>query len=189
MPAPAGSTSTTSPGSAGTANAALAQPQNDAAAAAMANAPPGVSAGEHRPARAWTINEAALQIIKESEAPDGPRLNAYAEGKRWFIGYGHAGAHRGQVINRTRAEELLRQDVAKCEKVVGQAVKIGVTRNEFSAMVSLCHNIGSTRFRKSQVVSLLNADQRSQAAQAFNEWTKPISLALRRRKEITLFTS
>jgi GH24 family phage-related lysozyme (muramidase) len=135
-----------------------------------------------------TTHDATLQIINDTEAPDGPRLKAYAEGTRWFIGYGHAGATRGQIINRARAEELLRQDVHKCEQALAQAVKVSITHNEFSAMVSLCHNIGSTRFRKSQVVARLNSDQRSQAAQAFNEWTKPISLALRRRREITLFT-
>jgi GH24 family phage-related lysozyme (muramidase) len=156
--------------------------------AVNAGEPFGVSQGERKAARFWTTHDAALQIIKDAEAPDGPRLKAYAEGTRWFIGYGHAGATRGQIINRARAEELLRQDVHKCEQALAQAVKVSITHNEFSAMVSLCHNIGSTRFRKSQVVARLNSDQRSQAAQAFNEWTKPISLALRRRREITLFT-
>jgi lysozyme len=141
---------------------------------------------ERKPARKWTTNDAALEIIKSSEAPDGPRLKAYAEGKRWYIGYGHT-AVRGQVITEKRAHELLRQDVRKCERHVGQAVKVAVTRNEFSAMVSLCHNIGGSHLRKSEVVTYLNGGGRIEAAEAFNEWIYPAGLAPRRKREMALF--
>jgi GH24 family phage-related lysozyme (muramidase) len=150
------------------------------------SAPADTGGQERRPAKKWTTNDAALDIIKTSEAPEGPRLKAYAEGKRWFIGYGHP-ATRGQVITDKRAHELLRQDVRKCERQVAQMVKVAVTRNEFSAIVSLCHNIGSTRLRKSEVVTYLNVGGRVEAAEAFNEWIYPAGLAPRRKKEMALF--
>jgi lysozyme len=157
------------------------------AAPGVMEAPAAPGSTERRPATMWATAEAALQIIKQAESPDGPRLKAYAEGKRWLIGYGHAGATRGQIISAERAEELLKQDVRKCERAVGQAIKVEVSRNEFSAMVALCHNIGAPRFRRCTVVTLLNKGQRSEAAQAFNEWSRPAALAARRQKEIALF--
>ncbi|MFM2069425.1 MAG: hypothetical protein RLZZ584_4334 [Pseudomonadota bacterium] len=155
-------------------------------AEAAASAPVDATAGERRPARKWAINDAALDIIKTAESPGGPRLQAYLEGKRWFIGYGHP-AVRGQVITEKRALALLRQDVHKCERQVAASVKVPVTRNEFSAMVSLCHNIGTTRYAKSEVVAYLNQGGRVEAAEAFNEWIYPAGLAPRRRKEMALF--
>jgi GH24 family phage-related lysozyme (muramidase) len=170
--------------------AAPARPGLAVAAVALnhdAPAAPAPGSGERRPATMWATSEAALQIIKAAESPDGPHLKAYAEGKRWFIGYGHAGAARGQVISPERAEELLKQDVRKCERAIGQAVKVDVNRNEFSAMVALCHNIGIPRFKHSGVVAKLNKGLRDEAAQAFNDWARPASLAVRRQMEIALF--
>jgi lysozyme len=70
-------------------------------------------------------------------------------------------------------------------------VTVPITSNEFSALASLCFNIGPPWFIRNRVdaVKRLNEGKRGEAADAFNEWTKPPSLIPRRKKEIQLFTN
>jgi lysozyme len=153
-----------------------------------APAQPG-SSGERKPAREWRTNEAGLQIIKQSE---GLRLKAYFEGNKWRIGYGHGGAvSQDSTITEEQANAMLRDDLQECESAVASAVKVPVTGNEFSALASLCFNIGPSWFDRNKVdaVKRLNEGKRVEAAEAFNEWTKPASLMPRRKKEIQLFTN
>jgi lysozyme len=172
--------------------AALAAAASLAAVSALALAPEsGVelvadSSGERLPARSWTINAAGLQIIKQSE---GLRLKAYPERRAWRIGYGHGGARPGQTITAAKAEALLNQDLHVCEGAVRSAVTVPVSRNEFSALVSLCYTLNERHFKGSAVVALLNDDKRDEAAQAFRQWIKPAGLATRRRREMQLFLS
>ena len=135
------------------------------------------------------INAAGLDIIKESE---GLRLEAYQAGGVWYIGYGHSGASPGQKITEGEAEALLRKDVRASEDVVKNLIAVPVNANEFSAMVSLCYNLGSGNFGKSLVVSKLNDGDRKGAADAFRNHNKAGGavnehLTERREKERALF--
>ncbi|HEX4365819.1 MAG TPA: glycoside hydrolase family protein, partial [Rhodopila sp.] len=59
------------------------------------------------------------------------------------------------------------------EGVVNSAVGAGVTTaNQFSAMVSLCFNIGATNYRASSVLSEHLATHTQNAAAAFLLWNK-----------------
>jgi lysozyme len=150
--------------------------------------------GTKRTANAWTINEEGLAIIESSE---GLRLTAYELAGQWLIGYGHArGVTAGMTITKEQAEQFLRQDVSLCEGSVAAAVTEPVTRNEFSAMVSLCYNIGHQTYERSSVVSKLNAGDHAAAADGFLAWNKAKVngvktevpyLTARRQKERALF--
>lgn len=136
-----------------------------------------------------TINDAGLQIIKDSE---GLRLEAYSLAGQWLIGYGHAGAKAGQTISEAEADRLLRQDVAASEAAVRRMVLVPVNRNQFSAMVSLAYNLGSGGFSRSSVLEALNKGKYKAAADAFMNHNKAggvvnAHLTERREKERALF--
>lgn len=111
-----------------------------------------------------TINNAGLAIIKESE---GLTLTPYQDGGLWFVGYGHAIQGPGPAIDKGEADALLRADVALCERKIGALVTVPVNTNEFSALVSLCYNLGWQTFGASSIVRRLNAGDRQGAADAF----------------------
>lgn len=155
---------------------------------------PAPNTGVKRTANAWTINQAGLEIIESSE---GLRLTAYQLSGQWLIGYGHArGVTAGMTITKEQAEQFLRQDVSLCEGSVAAAVTEPITQNEFSAMVSLCYNIGHQTFERSSVVAKLNGGDHAGAADAFLVWNKAKvngvktempNLTARRQKERALF--
>ncbi len=145
---------------------------------------------DERPARSWTTNDAGLALIEESE---GLRLQAYNGGGTWRIGYGHStGVTKGQSISAAQADAYLRDDVKACEVALGRLVVVPVTRNEFSALVSLCDSTGAYSLRKASVISRLNSADRPGAADAFMLWVKaggkPVPhLVVRRTAERELF--
>lgn len=137
------------------------------------------------------INDAGLEIIKQSE---GLQLDAYQSGGHWFIGYGHLGAKPGQTISQAEADRLLRQDVVGAENGVKRLVIVPVNENEFSAMVSLAYNLGIGNFGRSSVLEKINAGDRKGAADAFLRHNKAGGvvnehLTQRREKERALFLS
>lgn len=146
------------------------------------------------PASTWKTNAAAIAIIKASE---GLRLDAYTDGTRWLIGYGHtATARMGMRITEAEAEALLRQDLHVCETAIGNTVAVPVSENEFGAMASLCYNLGTGNFAKSPVVARVNAGDYAGAADAFLTHTRGTlngvkqeipHLKTRREKERALF--
>ena len=116
------------------------------------------------------INNAGLAIIKQFE---GCELKAYkCPAGVWTIGYGSTGAHvtPGLKITQERAEELLMQDLVRFEKGVSDLVKVELTDNQFSALVSLAFNIGLKNFGGSTLVRLLNKADYDGAASNFKKW-------------------
>lgn len=147
-----------------------------------------------RPEAGLTINEAGLEIIRDSE---GLRLEAYWSGGQWLIGYGHSRTTRkGMTITAAEADALLRDDIADSESAVRRVVKVLVNRNQFSAMVSLAYNLGAGAFSRTKVVERLNAGDYDGAADAFllhdrmriDGELRPVQhLTERRMKERALF--
>jgi len=177
--------------------AAQSEPGSEKAAETLSSSPsPAASSSDEmvgHPANAnLRINDAGLQIIKESE---GLRLEAYVAGGRWYIGYGHACTDcAGKTISETQADAYLRDDVKGAEDVVKKLIAVPVNANEFSAMVSLAYNLGGGNFAKSAVVSELNAGDRKGAADAFLNHNRAGGvvnehLTERREKERALFLS
>lgn len=99
----------------------------------------------------------------------------------------------GDKINEQTAQELFEFHLKKAEDGVSGAIMSPVTDNEFSALVSLCYNIGCTAFRKSTLVKLLNArEDKIAIADQFLVWNmskgKVLSgLVKRRHAERSLF--
>jgi lysozyme len=165
------------------------------AASACASSPtrvsaPGAPPAATSPASQLTTNEAGIAIIKKSEAL---RLDAYELGGSEFIGYGHL-MRQGEAdhITEARAEALLKGDLADCEAALRRGLSVPVTSNAFSAMVSLCYNIGTGNFGSSSVLKALNAGDRAGAADAFLLWNKAGGVVLdrlvsRRKEERALF--
>lgn len=102
------------------------------------------------------INAHGLQIIKQFETC---RLKAYKDGGgRLTIGWGHLLVDGDPVeITQEQADALLVQDVAHAEKLIEAFVKVPLTSNQFSALVSFAYNLGNKPFAKGTVDDLLNA--------------------------------
>jgi len=142
------------------------------------------------------VNAAGLDLIKSFE---GLRLKAYkCSAGVDTIGYGHTSA-AGEpkvtprmTITAAEAEKILARDLGKYEQAVDKSVTVKPTPNQFSAMVSLCYNIGPGNFAGSSVVRRLNAGDVKGAAEAFLLWNKVHGRALagltrRREAERKLF--
>lgn len=117
-------------------------------------------------ANAWLVaNEPGLELIRHSE---GLRLNSYYLAGQWLIGYGHAGtAMKGMTITKEEADALLVADIKDAEAAVRRLVTVPINENEFSALVSLAYNMGSSAFAGTSVLERLNAGDREGAAAAF----------------------
>ena len=152
-------------------------------------APAGAS-GTQQAARSWVTNEAGLAIIEKTE---GLRLQAYGSGGIWRIGYGHStNVKQGQTISAAQARAFLQNDVKVCETAIGQLIRVPITQNEFSALVSLCFTTGAYALRKATVIARLNSGDRAGAANGFLLWVKtggkPLPhLVVRRNAERDLF--
>lgn len=127
----------------------------------QSNEPDGEPVADNAP----HMNDAGLDIIKKSE---GLRLESYQAGGRWYVGYGHSTtAGPNMTITEQQAEQLLRQDVGTCETAVAQTIVVPMNENEFSALVSLCYNMGTGRFKTTEPVKALNQGDRQGAADGF----------------------
>jgi len=77
---------------------------------------------------------------------------------------------------------------------VNKTVKVPLTSNQFSALVSLCFNIGIGAFQKSTLVRVLNQGNYGEAANQFLRWNQGggkvlAGLVRRRQRERELFLS
>ncbi len=131
------------------------------------------------------INEKGLQLIKDAE---GLRLRAYDDGFGVLtIGYGYTkGVFEGMTITQEEAEELLIEDIRYFERRVTEVVKVPITSNQFSALVSFTFNLGETSLRLSTLLNKLNNGDYLRAADEFLRWNKVDGVAvegLTRRRE------
>lgn len=89
-------------------------------------------------------SQKGIDLIKKHE---GCKLKAYkCPAGVWTIGYGHTGSDvkYGQTITQAKAEQLLKNDLAKFERhVMLFNSKYHWTQNEFDALVSFAFNIGN----------------------------------------------
>lgn len=139
------------------------------------------------------INAAGLHIIKDSE---GLRLKAYTcPAGVWTIGYGSTGPHvtPGLVITEARAEELLREDLARFEAFVADKCA-PATDNQFSALVSFAFNLGNGALKDSTLRRKHMEGDYVGAAAEFPKWNKAggrvlAGLVKRRQREAQLYRS
>jgi lysozyme len=120
----------------------------------------------------------ALNLIKQFE---GLELTAYPDtGNIWTIGFGSTinkdtgqAIRVGDKIDLATAERWLKIDIAEREKYIKPLIKVPLTENQKSAIISLAYNIGTGAFAKSTLLRLLNqgADKKLVADQ-FLKWNK-----------------
>src|ERR1700760_1769829 len=90
---------------------------------------------------------------------EGLRLTAYQDSAGvWTIGYGHTGpeVHRGQCIDETQAEALLRADLASAVQCVRRVVRVNVSQHQFDALVDICYNAGRGSLQGSSLLRYVN---------------------------------
>ena len=120
----------------------------------------------------------ALNLIKQFE---GLELTAYPDtGNIWTIGFGSTinkdtgqAIRQGDKIDLATAERWLKIDIAEREKYIKPLIKVPLTENQKSAIISLAYNIGTGAFAKSTLLRLLNqgADKKV-VANEFLKWNK-----------------
>ncbi|NEP15312.1 MAG: lysozyme [Leptolyngbya sp. SIO4C1] len=137
------------------------------------------------------INANGLRLIKSFE---GLRLDAYQDAVGiWTIGYGTTRSVKaGMKITHEQAEEFLKDDLARFEKAIHEAVKHPVNDNQFSALISFTYNVGAGALRSSTLLKKLNRGDVRGAADEFLRWNKAgkrvlAGLTRRRQAERALF--
>ena len=137
------------------------------------------------------INQAGVELLKQAE---GLRLTAYKDPVGiWTIGYGSTrNVKPGMRISAEEAEQLLKMDLWRFERAVEVLVKVPLTDNQFSALVSFAYNVGEGALAKSTLLRKLNAGDYKGAAKEFGRWVKAGGTTLpglvrRRKAEMQLF--
>jgi lysozyme len=118
-----------------------------------------------------------LSIIKKYE---GLKLEAYiCPAGVPTIGFGstfYPDGRRvklGDKITLQEAESILLHDIKRFEKEVLNAVKIEITNNQLSALVSFVYNVGASAFRKSTLLKKVNANPTDLTIHnEFMRWTR-----------------
>lgn len=123
------------------------------------------------PSGLLNTNQSGIDLIKEYE---GEKLKAYlCPAGVWTIGYGHTqGIKKDSIITKENADLLLKNDLKKFEKVVKNYVKVDLTENQFSALVSFVYNLGEGNFAESTLLKKINKKDFDGASNEFLIWNK-----------------
>jgi len=118
------------------------------------------------------INEYGLAKIKQWE---GLKLEAYQDsGGVWTIGYGHTSAAglpkvtKGMRVSESVADEILKSDLNIFEKRVNNLVKVPLSDNQFSTLVSFDLNTG--KLDSSTLLKKLNKGDYASVPQELMKW-------------------
>jgi lysozyme len=144
-------------------------------------------------------NDAGLAIVKAFEGySSAPYCDVVGVAT---IGYGSTFGCDGlritidhAPVSKREGEKLLRCGLRTAERAVKQLVTAELTENMFSALVSLCYNIGSGNLQRSTLRMKLNRGSYEAAADEFPKWRKAggrvlPGLVRRRAAEQELFTN
>jgi lysozyme len=132
---------------------------------------------------------------------EGVRTHPYTDTVGWATtGVGHliVPMHRGvtphdrEVWTFRSAREAIDyfrlHDVVAYERAVRTALgHASITQAQYDACVSLCFNIGTAGFARSEVARLARAGRLRRAGNAFLSWAHPSVLLGRRERERALF--
>ncbi len=142
------------------------------------------------------ISECGYAIIRDAE---GFRSKAYLDtGGVWTIGFGTikypngTSVQKGDVCTTQQAEQWLKNDCKWVDACLDKNVKVNLNQNQFDALASFVYNIGETAFVKSTMLTLINQNSLTLAANQFDRWVydngkKIQGLVNRRSKEKELF--
>ena len=129
------------------------------------------------------LNAAGIKLIQDFE---GLMLEAYrCSAGVLTIGYGHTSTAgepfvtADMKITQAEADAIFRRDIEIYCQGVREALQVEVNDNQFSAMVSLCYNIGVVGFANSSVLRFTNEGRLAEAAASFALWNKAGGQVLR----------
>jgi len=90
------------------------------------------------------------------------------------IGWGHTGpeVHIGLVWTQQQADDNLRADTDRFQKVLHTLVRVPLTQLEWDALSVFVHNIGPGNFAHSTLLQKLNRGNFEGAAQQFPAWNR-----------------
>lgn len=110
---------------------------------------------------------------------EGMELKAYPDsGGIYTVGIGTIKypdgkpVKKGDVITKEQAISYMKHDLEKFEGVVNTSVLVKLNQQQFDALVSLTYNIGSSAFKNSTLLKMLNSGQYKVAADQFLRWNK-----------------
>lgn len=144
------------------------------------------------------ISEKGYAIIREFE---GFKAEAYLDtGGVWTIGFGTIKYPNGQRVKkgdtctREQADQWLKNDCKWVDACLDKHVAAKLNQNQFDALASFVYNVGEQAFVKSTMLTLLNQNNFTAAANQFDRWVfdngkRITGLANRRTKEKALFLS
>jgi lysozyme len=137
------------------------------------------------------INDDGMALVKEYE---GLHLTPYlCPAKIWTIGYGHTRTVRSNMrLTTEQADQLLNDDLRIAERAITQLVKVPLSDNQFSALVSFVFNVGNANFEQSTLLKLLNRGWYEQVPAQLMRWNRASGevlggLARRRAAEARLW--
>ena len=102
-------------------------------------------------------NQEGIDLIKSFE--DCVLTSYQDSGGVWTIGRGHTGPEvvEGLVWTQDQVDETFASDLLnKAEKPLNDLINVHTNDNQFSALCSLCFNIGQGRFAHSGLLVALN---------------------------------
>lgn len=139
-------------------------------------------------AETFVMSDAGINYLMNLE---GLRLQPYADGNGYSIGYGHL-IKQGEEwmlngITKQQAGDIFMSDLAMVENAVGDTITAQVARPYRDALMMFAYNIGWDNFRTSQLAALTNDDNVTDAQiQSFwaTTWvgSPPKQVLLDRRK-------
>ena len=142
-----------------------------------------------------TIPKQAIELIKKYE---GFSSKAYlCPANVWTIGYGTTRVNgkpvtSGMTCTEQQAEEYLKNDLQVFAKAVNRLVKVPLTDNQISALLSFTYNLGVGALEKSTLLKKLNEGSYWVAQAEFLKWIRAggkilPGLVRRRGEEAELF--
>jgi lysozyme len=126
---------------------------------------------------------------------EGVRLKAYkCPAGVWTIGIGATNppVKATDEITKEEAFKRLDRDLVQYEEGVRKCVKVGLTQNQFDALVDFAYNAGVGALQKSTLLKKVNAEKFDEVPAEFMKWTKGggkelPGLVRRRRAEVKLW--
>lgn len=146
------------------------------------------------------LDDVGFEFLREQE---GLVLHPYKDQVGiWTIGYGSTRYENGEHVKQSdpnitveRAKELFANTSKQFADAVHYWTVPVLNQNQFNALFSFCYNIGTTGFKGSTVLRLINAGVTDKTLKnAFCMWDKADGQVLedlleRRKKEYALYVS
>lgn len=136
--------------------------------------------------------EIAAGFVAEQE---GFKAEAYrCPTGHWTIGFGHAqNVHKGDVITRSEAYELLDRDLQRTQEELATLIHIDINENQFIALMSFVYNFGLTKCRTYRLFGMINRGEWENVRTWWPKYCNPDNpvvtkgLKDRRMRELELF--